>query len=116
METIKDLKQHLKNVLESLENYEDKTRLEIVNNTYWLKGGQDFICVRGVGFIDLEYPTNLQEWEIETIRDLKAYGIDTKNEQEIKDFINRNIAYLEEINEEEITEENISDFLRKIGL
>lgn len=116
METIKDLKQHLKNVLESLENYGENTRLEIVDNTYWLKGGQDFICVRGVGFIDLEYPTNLQEWEFETIRDLKAYGIDIKNEQKVKDYINKNIAFLEDIKEEEISEDDINDFLRKIGL
>ena len=63
METVKDLKEYLQNIIDNLEEYEEETQLKIVENTYWLKDGQNFIAIEGQGFVDLDNPTDLEECE-----------------------------------------------------
>lgn len=62
IKTIKDLKEHLQDILDDLEQYEDDVELEVVENTYWLKGGTHFLATTN-GFIDLDYPTDQEECE-----------------------------------------------------
>ena len=61
--TIGELKKHLQNIIENLDQYGDEVDLEIVQNTYWLKGGQNFIAIENIGFIDLDNPTDFIECE-----------------------------------------------------
>ena len=63
MKTIKDLKEYLQNAIEELEQFEEEEPLKIVENTYWLKGGNNFIAIESVGFVDLDYPIDLEECE-----------------------------------------------------
>ena len=60
IETIKDLKEYLQEVLDNLDNYEEDEEVVVVENTYWLKGGTNFIQTKD-GFIDLDYPIEEEE-------------------------------------------------------
>lgn len=60
--TIKDLKETLEAILENLEeNYEDGEEVNLVSNTYFLRGKYRFIALGSRGFVDLDYPTNEDE-------------------------------------------------------
>lgn len=60
--TIKDLKEHLQNILDELEDFDDEDEVVMVENTYWLKGGTHFLATTD-GFIDLDYPIEEEECE-----------------------------------------------------
>ena len=61
--TIKELKEHLQNIIENLDQFEEEEEIKIVENTYWLKRGQNFIAIENVGFVDLDNPIELEDCE-----------------------------------------------------
>lgn len=58
---IKELKEHLQDVLDNLESFDEEQEVLVVRNTYWLRGGTHFIALPSLGFVDLDYPTNDKE-------------------------------------------------------
>lgn len=55
--TVKELKELLQSFINHLdENYVDTETVEVVNNTYFLHCGYNFIGTPK-GFVDLDYPT-----------------------------------------------------------
>jgi len=62
IETIKDLKEHLQNILDELDGFEDDEEVKMVENTYWLKNRTHFLATTD-GFIDLEHPIEEEECE-----------------------------------------------------
>ena len=61
--TVEALKEHLQNIIDNLDQFEDNEELKIVDNTYFLKNGQNFIAIENVGFIDLDTPVDMEECE-----------------------------------------------------
>ena len=54
--TIRELKNHLQDVIDDLEcNYDDKAQVRVVSNTYFLRGATHILETRQ-GFIDLDNP------------------------------------------------------------
>ena len=62
IKTIEDLKEHLQNILDELEDFDDDEEVVMVDNTYWLKGGTHFLATTD-GFIDLDHPIEEEECE-----------------------------------------------------
>ena len=59
--TVLDLKNILKNVLESLDDYSDEMLVDVHPNTYWIY--DEFISLPSVGFVDLAHPVEENdEW------------------------------------------------------
>lgn len=59
--TVLDLKNILKNVLESLDDYSDEMLVDVHPNTYWIY--DEFILLPSVGFVDLAHPVEENdEW------------------------------------------------------
>ena len=59
--TVLDLKNILKNVLESLDDYSDEMLVDVHPNTYWIY--DEFISLPSVGFVDLAHPVEEnEEW------------------------------------------------------
>lgn len=59
--TVYDLKQILQNALDSLEDYNDSSLVNLHPNTYGLYG--DFISLAWKGFVSLEEPVEEEEEE-----------------------------------------------------
>lgn len=62
IKTIGDLKDHLKDILFELEDYDDEEEIDIKRSTYFLENKDNFIATQE-GFIDLGNPCDLQECE-----------------------------------------------------
>ena len=65
--TIKDLREHLQKYLDQIaERYDDNQALNIVNNTYFLRGATNILEISRKGFVDLDNPTDQdnedEEW------------------------------------------------------
>lgn len=67
IETIKDLKNFLEDLLENLnENYDDDQKVEKVSNTYFLGHPNYFLGIAGYydgGYINLDNPVSEEEGE-----------------------------------------------------
>lgn len=59
IKTVQDLKDHLNQVLEELENYDDADEVKTYANTYWL--GSSHFLATGYGFINLDNPTDRKD-------------------------------------------------------
>jgi len=61
--TIKELKKDLQDTLDFLEErFDDEQEVEVVSNTYFLRGATHFLATRK-GFIDLDNPVDCEEEE-----------------------------------------------------
>lgn len=63
---IKELKKHLQNILQKLEEIPEDAEVDAASNTYFLNKKYDcdnMLMIRDVGFINLDFPTEEDDEE-----------------------------------------------------